>query len=675
MSAILIFAGTTEGRRLAETLSDNRIACVVSVATDYGEAVMPALPYVTVHTGRMEIEEMKTFMRAEEFCAVVDATHPYATVASEHIRQSAAETDLMYLRLKRETGVRESVSGEDGSGHQYHFCQSAETCAQMLAATEGNILLTTGSKDLSIYCACQEMRERLYVRVLPGMESLMICEENGLKGKQIIAMQGPFCTEMNQAVIRQFDIRHLVTKESGAVGGFQEKLSAAEAEHIPVYIIGNPEREVPGLSYEEVCRSISQITGQKLLNHLSLVGIGMGAADSLTEKARREIVQADYLFGAKRLLSVLDTNATCSPIYTAEDILPCLEELSGAGARIVVLFSGDTGFYSGCAGLYEAVQERTDCVTRICPGISSISSMAAATGIAWQDAQIMSIHGHGTEEDWKTDFLDRIRHSAKTFLLVSGAKDVRLIGEQLSGVEFAACRIVIGYQISYPEEKLLTLTPEECLHVSSEGLYSCLILNASAKPRDVSCRIRDNQMTRGQTPMTKEEIRELSVCKLELNEDSIVYDIGSGTGSIAVAMAMRSPKICVYAVEEKEAALELIRANKTQFGLFNIQEIQGRAPLALEALPVPTHAFIGGSGGQLQEILSLLYQKNSEMRIVTNAVSLETVKEMTELRRDDRIEDFELIQVQVNRVKEFGDHQLMQAENPVFICSFQFVGK
>ena len=124
-------------------------------------------------------------------------------------------------------------------------------------------------QDLATYSRKEALKDRLFVRVLPGLESLSLCEKNGICGKQIIAMQGPFSLEMNRALIRQFDIKYLVTKESGRTGGFLEKIKAAEAEGITACVIGNPEKQNSGDSFAQVCRKISEITGKTIKNQIA----------------------------------------------------------------------------------------------------------------------------------------------------------------------------------------------------------------------------------------------------------------------------------------------------------------------------------------------------------------------------------------------------------------------
>ena len=175
--------------------------------------------------------------------------------------------------------------------------------------------------------------------------------------------------------------------------------------------------------------------------------------------------------------------------------------------------------------------------------------------------------------------------------------------------------------------------------------------------------------------MTKEEIRQVSICKLRLHENAVVYDIGSGTGSIAVEIARMSDEIQVYAVERKKEAIDLIRSNQKKFGLDNISVLEAEAPEGLDKLPAATHAFIGGSGGKMREIIAALYDINPCMQVVINAITIETVCEIKEILCQYPIVNKETVQLQINRAKEAGRYHLMQAENPVWVSSFCFVEK
>lgn len=669
MKQILIYSGTTEGRRLAEVLCRNGISCTACVATEYGEMAMErleGLKGLTVRQGRMTAMEMKDFLTQGDYLAVVDATHPFATVVSENIRDSMAGSGIPYLRLKRDT---KSMLSHEKNISCY---PTSQACAEALKETAGNILLTTGSKELAVYSRITELKGRLYVRVLPGLESISLCYENGITGKQIIAMQGPFSVEMNEAILKQFDISCLVTKESGSTGGFLEKIQAAERNRIKVMVIGNPEG-AGGLTGKEVYRELEKLTGKALIEEekmqISFIGMGMGSLKLLTREAEEKLKDADFVIGARRLLEGIPWQKEKVPYYLAQDIIPYLKE--SKGKRAAILFSGDTGFYSGAEKLYEALKNETEegdlrAEVSIYPGISSVAYLAARLHTSWQEAEIVSIHGR------TANVLEAVRENKKTFLLVSGVADMRAIGNMLLTAGMEEVGISAGFQLSYPEEKILTLTPGECLALKEEGLYVCLLENEKAERRRLTHGLPDEAFLRGKVPMTKEEVREVSICKLGLTKEAVLYDVGSGTGSIAVECARLSEGIQVFAIEKKEEAAELIEENRLRYGLSNLSLVRGEAPEALKGLPAPTHVFIGGSSGNMQEILAVLYQKNPKARIVINAITLETVSVVTRLLKTLPVEKEEVIQLQVSRAKAAGGYHLMQAENPVYILSFFF---
>ena len=212
-------------------------------------------------------------------------------------------------------------------------------------------------------------------------------------------------------------------------------------------------------------------------------------------------------------------------------------------------------------------------------------------------------------------------------------------------------------------------------YLTKEGLYTIVIKDHRLEEKYLALKNKDREFIRGKIPMSKEEIRSTVISKLQLTKNAIVYDIGSGTGSVAVEIAERSGTIKVYAVERKKEGADLIRENRKKFRLPNIEVIEGTAPEILKELPAPTHVFIGGSGGRLKDMIEALYNKNTEIKIVVTAVSMETIKELTELLEDERIKNPEIIQMQLSRSWEAGSYHLMKAENPVFLCDFNIQGK
>ena len=776
MKKVLIYAGTTEGRELAQELAKERIYCDISVATEYGRQIMDEKisPYICILQGRMTAEQMRRKYESEQYLAVVDATHPFATEVSVNIRESLRGLDIPYFRLGREkipgeagerqAGERqagERQAGEQQAGEQNYltrkYVQNTVACVEALKKTEGTIFLTTGSKELSVFCREETIRKRLVVRVLPGMESLRECVRNGLEGRQIIAMQGPFSKEMNLAMIRQYQASVLVTKESGKTGGEDTKLAAAGEAQIPSYIILRPSEKTPVMDMDEVLEQIRRLEsmtdpsrkktqeGQDLVDlydtkteevvyqkvhecqenkeqekkqeqhrnlQITLVGIGMGAEALLTEEVRNRIAEADYVFGAKRMVESIKKlckqNVKTYNCYLSKDIIPVIENIRENSAKIVILFSGDTGFYSGCEKLYnELCKHKGMGKAEVLSGISSLSMLSARTGISWQDAKILSTHGVEPAL-WKSRLLDAAKHEKKTFFLTSGVADVQEIGNLLSS-EFAKeewknLKIYLGYQLSYPQEWIKCLTVDELCKLMSrdhndagqdslqnslqeepqdklqdklqdkpeEGLYVGMLINEHPKKHRLTPGYPDDMFIRGQVPMTKEEVRSVSICKLHLTEDAVVYDIGSGTGSVSVEIAALSPRVQVYAMEVNGEAVSLLEENCKQFGLHNVRCIRTKAPDGLEDLPVATHAFIGGSKGNLREILWTLYRKNNHMRIVVNAVSMETICQMQELLKELPVEQEEILQLSVTKTKQLGSYHMLQAANPVYIYAFTF---
>ena len=242
MNKALLFGGTGEGRALAEWLAAEGVPHTVCVATEYGEALLP--PSGTAHVGRMDRGEMETLMRAGGFSLVLDATHPYAAEATENIRAAAEGAGLPCLRLARRT---------DGEKDALQADTMAEA-ADRLADLPGSVLLTTGSKELDPF-ARPGLAERCYPRVLPMVDSLARCLELGFPPKNVICMQGPFSKELNAALIRQYGIKTLVTKDTGAAGGFPEKAAAAKETGCALLVVARP-REEEGLTLEEMKEEI-----------------------------------------------------------------------------------------------------------------------------------------------------------------------------------------------------------------------------------------------------------------------------------------------------------------------------------------------------------------------------------------------------------------------------------
>ena len=220
---IILFGGTTEGRVLTQRLSGLGHDVTVSVATPVGAE---GLEGASIRVGRLEGQAMTDLIRGHGLC--IDAAHPYAQLVRENIRAACQKTGVPLRRVSR---PKSEAAG----------CVEVETsreAADYLADTEGNILLTTGAKELSAFRALDSAR--LYARVLPTHESLAACEAIGLPHRNILALWGPFSRELNAALLGQYAIRWLVTKDGGSAGGFPEKIQAARQTETKVLVIRRP---------------------------------------------------------------------------------------------------------------------------------------------------------------------------------------------------------------------------------------------------------------------------------------------------------------------------------------------------------------------------------------------------------------------------------------------------
>jgi len=225
---VLLFGGTAEGRALAEWLLAEKIPFTVCVATGYGGTLLPK--GADVRTGRLDRAGMAALMR--QYTLAVDATHPYAAEVSENIRAAAAETGISLLRLLR--------SPQDAA--DCLRVPDMAAAASLLETLPGPILLTTGSKELQHF-ARPGLLERCYPRVLPMLDSLERCLTLGFPPAHVICMQGPFSRELNVAMLRQYQIAALVTKDTGECGGFLEKAEAAREAGCTLLVVERPVKE------------------------------------------------------------------------------------------------------------------------------------------------------------------------------------------------------------------------------------------------------------------------------------------------------------------------------------------------------------------------------------------------------------------------------------------------
>ena len=249
MYDIILFGGTTEGRLLAGYLSDKSIKTLVCTATEYGgELVNITSSSITITTGRKDESEIRALLKIHRPRLVIDATHPYASDVTKNLRSACEAEKSEYLRVLRE---RRSVDG----------CTEAadmDELISLLNAGSGVIFSALGAKEAAALTKVKDYNSRVFLRILPQPAALETCLELGYAPSNIICMQGPFSQEINRAMFQAAKAEILVTKESGAAGGFEEKLRAASDLNMETIVLRRP-TEAEGLSLSEAYGKIGEL--------------------------------------------------------------------------------------------------------------------------------------------------------------------------------------------------------------------------------------------------------------------------------------------------------------------------------------------------------------------------------------------------------------------------------
>ena len=652
MCKLCVFAGTTEGRELVEFLCTQDLTVTACVATEYGETLLKPQENLAISAQRLTEPEMEALFSRENFDMVIDATHPYASVVTENIASACEKAGVPYHRLLR-TGCK---AGEDAV-----FVPDIPAAVDYLNGTEGTILLTTGSKELAKYAGLTNFADRVYARVLPMEESLRLCQSAGLKPAHILAMQGPFSFEMNVAMLKSVGARYLVTKDSGTAGGFDEKVTAARAAGAVLVVIGRPpQRE--GLTLPETIDFLCQKFDLHRRPKVTVVGIGPGSREAMTLEVRRAMEEADCLIGAKRMLE-----ASLRPGQTVFDAVAptkIAEYIQNHPEfhQFTVAMSGDVGFFSGTKKLLPLLEA---CEVTVLPGLSSMVYLCAKLGTSYEDVRPISLHGR------EHDIVPDIKKHRRVFTLVGGENGMGLLCQKLTEAGLGGVKISVGENLSYPQERITIGTAAELAERTFDSLSVALIENETADPV-VTHGLPDEAFQRTESvPMTKSEVRSVCLSKLALTEHAVCWDVGAGSGSVAIEMALQAVSGQVFAIERKDTAVELLRENTRKFGLNNLTIVPGLAPDACRELPAPTHVFIGGSAGNMRQILEEILNKNPNARIVATAVTLESMAELTQCMKAIPFAYTEVVSMTVARDRKAGPYHLMMGQNPIFIFTMQ----
>lgn len=394
--------------------------------------------------------------------------------------------------------------------------------------------------------------------------------------------------------------------------------------------------------------------------NVTLIGMGSGQPENLTLQGLAALRQADLILGARRLLAVLPAGCTenRAAAYRPDEVAELLQT-SGA-ENAVLVYSGDTGFYSGASSMMEKL-EALGVRARVLPGLSSIQLLAAALGRPWQGWNLVSAHGR------TCDPVAECMQGRPTFFLTGGSEDPATLCAQLAAEGFGDVQGVVGQCLGTPEEKLFRGSVKELAAGRFNSLSVLLVEAVEGLPRRTPG-LPDEAFERGDVPMTKQEVRAAVLAKLAVRPEDILWDVGAGTGSVSVELALAAPRGRVYAVECRPEGCALIKANREKFRTRNLVLVEGLAPDALSDLPAPDAVFIGGSKGSLAAIVDAALDKNPDARICVSAIALESLSAaVAALTAKGRT--VQVSQIAVSRAKAVGGLHLMMAQNPIYLIT------
>lgn len=390
---------------------------------------------------------------------------------------------------------------------------------------------------------------------------------------------------------------------------------------------------------------------------LYIIGSGPGARELLTERALKVLRSCDRIYSTthrhKTILSGVAENILECRI---QDIPSVLE--ASDGTNIGLLVSGDTGFFSVAGSLQQRLEDVAD--MEIVCGISSLQYFCAKAGISYEDIKTVSLHGR------QGSIAGAISYNRKVFVLTGGDNKAHLICKSLMEAGMSHIKAVVGENLSLENERIVRGTVKELAGNTFEDLSVLLLEN----PDFINCHIPlyDRDFVRGEVPMTKEEIRAVTLSKLAVEPDDVVYDIGAGTGSVAIEMARKAYNGSIFAIEKNDPALGLINRNREKLGAFNVTVVPGTAPDVFAELPCPNKAFIGGSRGNMDKIVRELRTKNPRVDIAANAITLESLNDAVSTFEKHGLAT-EIVCINSAVAKKAGNYHMMSANNPVYIIS------
>lgn len=389
--------------------------------------------------------------------------------------------------------------------------------------------------------------------------------------------------------------------------------------------------------------------------NIFVVGAGLGDEAYLTGYAKNIICNAEIVITTKRIYEKMQRLNSNTVLIEISEIVPFILETKYQS--ICILASGDIGFYSISNTIKDKLSQFN---IEFVSGISSLQYLTAKLLIPYDDIKTISVHGR------EKSVIPYVCYNKKVFVLTGGKYKACDVINELNSCGLGEAMVTVGESLSDENERIITDKAKNLLHYKFDNLSVMLIVNEGfINPHT---KIYDDEFIRGKSPMTKEAVRTLSISKLEIKPSDIVYDIGAGTGSVSIEMARCAYEGTVYAIEKEDYALELIEQNKAKFGAYNVSVINAVAPEGISHLPAPNKVFIGGSSGNLREIIDKILNKNKYAKIVVNAITLETLNEALVCFSDKNLAT-DIMCVNASVSERLGNYNMMKAQNPIYIVS------
>lgn len=407
---------------------------------------------------------------------------------------------------------------------------------------------------------------------------------------------------------------------------------------------------------------------------IHVIGVGNEGADSLTPRARALVEQAEILVGGQRVLDLF-THVAAERVKLGARVDDTLATVAPRRLthRIVVLATGDPNYFGVTRALLRHVPAEA---LEIVPNVSALQWAFAKAREPWDDATFLTVHGRPM-----AGLVDTVRGRAKVCLFTDETNTPAAVAGALLDAGLGGYRAILCEDLGGPAERVSRMSLEELALHRAHPLNTLILLASETPPASAGAWTPGwpEELFDQRKPklglITKREVRVLSLARLALRPDSIVWDIGAGSGSVSIEAARLAPRGRVFAVEKNAEDVEIVRANVAKFAVTHVTVVHAIAPDALASLPDPDAVFIGGSGGRLADILAIVAKRlRPDGRIVVNAITVDTLHETVATFRALGLEH-EAILVSIARSKPLLDMMSFEALNPVYVITARRPGE